>query len=50
MLIETFALLGSEDTQGGLTFVTSSQYALLKELLERIWEAVEQLHDSSPIL
>lgn len=47
MLIETFALLGSEDTQGGLTFVTSSQYALLKELLERIWEAVEQLHDSS---
>ncbi|EFO62013.1 Hypothetical protein GLP15_4103 [Giardia lamblia P15] len=47
MLVETFALLGSEDIQSGLTFVTTSQYALLKELLERIWEAVEQLHDSS---
>lgn len=47
MLVETFAFLNSKDTPGGLTFSTTSQYALLKELLERVWEAIEQLHDSS---
>lgn len=47
MLVETFALLDSKDVQDGLTFSTTSQYALLKELLERVWEAIEQLHDSS---
>ncbi|KWX12951.1 hypothetical protein QR46_3057 [Giardia duodenalis assemblage B] len=47
MLVETFALLGSKGAHSGLTLSTASQYTLLKELLERIWEAVEHLHDSS---